>query len=384
MGSKEHTHQKRNKLYEISLEQDIRYRGPLTYRHFKILGWLCIACSQVVFLLTLAGKAAPEVSQKTAELQSVLSFFAPLSVSFLLFANFSTILTNRNGYKKQLMINGIVSGAIILVYLFVYYRYILGVLGTFAGGRQQGEQLLMESLSSDSSGGILSLNLFLDLFLCTAFMFFLNYEPVRFFSGKRKIWFRLFAVLPVLYEAVSIMLKYLSFEHIITIAPACYPLFPTKPPMMFLVFLVLAVFLKTRERRFLKHGKTKTEYQRFLKTKRNSWHVSVFAATVVLIAGILDLLILILFTGVQVEGNVSSSDTDVVMAAMQNALGLGIGNSAALIPMAPILLLFSYNKDHRNSLVDLLIPVGGVILIVLVYVEGIYHALMFLPGFLGL
>ena len=42
---------KRIKLHEVSLEEDIKYRGPLSYRHFRIFGWLCIALSQVVMLI---------------------------------------------------------------------------------------------------------------------------------------------------------------------------------------------------------------------------------------------------------------------------------------------------------------------------------------------
>lgn len=33
---------KRIKLHETTQENDIRYIGPLTAQHFKILGWVCI------------------------------------------------------------------------------------------------------------------------------------------------------------------------------------------------------------------------------------------------------------------------------------------------------------------------------------------------------
>ena len=42
---------KRVKLHEITPENDIRYRGPLSFFHFQILGWLCIVLSQVALIV---------------------------------------------------------------------------------------------------------------------------------------------------------------------------------------------------------------------------------------------------------------------------------------------------------------------------------------------
>ena len=41
---------KRVKLHEVTSENDIRYRGPLSFFHFQILGWLCIVLSQVALI----------------------------------------------------------------------------------------------------------------------------------------------------------------------------------------------------------------------------------------------------------------------------------------------------------------------------------------------
>ena len=45
------------------------------------------------------------------------------------------------------------------------------------------------------------------------------------------------------------------------------------------LFVVLAVFIKTRELRFRRRGGTHEEYQQFLLTNRNSLHFSAFAGT---------------------------------------------------------------------------------------------------------
>ena len=36
---------KRQQIHEFDLTKDIRYRGPLSYRSFKIFGWICCAHS---------------------------------------------------------------------------------------------------------------------------------------------------------------------------------------------------------------------------------------------------------------------------------------------------------------------------------------------------
>ena len=44
---------KRVKLHETTQENDIRYIGPLTAQHFKILGWVCIVIAQVAVIMRL-------------------------------------------------------------------------------------------------------------------------------------------------------------------------------------------------------------------------------------------------------------------------------------------------------------------------------------------
>lgn len=42
------------KWHERTADQDIRYRRPLNYQHFQILGWLCVVASQLSLILNLA------------------------------------------------------------------------------------------------------------------------------------------------------------------------------------------------------------------------------------------------------------------------------------------------------------------------------------------
>ena len=44
---------RRVRIHEVTHENDIRYRGPLNFQHFQILGWLCIAISQIAVAVYL-------------------------------------------------------------------------------------------------------------------------------------------------------------------------------------------------------------------------------------------------------------------------------------------------------------------------------------------
>ena len=51
---------RKHKILARSAENDIRYRGPLSYRHFRIFAWICLALTQVVLLMELDLKLKPE------------------------------------------------------------------------------------------------------------------------------------------------------------------------------------------------------------------------------------------------------------------------------------------------------------------------------------
>ena len=57
---------------------------------------------------------------------------------------------------------------------------------------------------------------------------------------------------------------------------------------------------------------------------------------------------------------------------------IGFGASAPLIFMAPLVLLFSYTRTHKNRVFDAGIPFVGVVLIIFVYLESFYQGLKML------
>ncbi len=372
---------KRVRLHEQGAHNDIKYSGPLSFQSFQILGWSCIVVTVIMSLMKIAMKLNPADTQRFSTVSEIISYIAELSLPFLLMANFARILNNTDGYKKQLIRNGGAMAAIFLGFMIFFNRYVVGTVGLLLQDPKEANSLVMTSFYGVNTRGFFAFNIFVDLFLCTLVMYFMNARPTKIFTGKKIYIFRAFTLLPIAYEVVCILLKGRSAAGSILIPSWLFPLLTVKPPMTFLVFVLLAIHIKTRELRYCRHGKTHEEYQGFLKTNRNAWHFSVYAAIVLFIAGVIDL-ILALFL---LAGQAGSAEAlDEIMAsekALKNtiAMSIGFGKSSCLIFFAPIILLFNYTKIPKSKIVGMLIPVGGIVLIALIGIQGIYQLVSIAP-----
>ena len=280
---------RRVKLYERGTHDDIKYRGPLSYRAFQIIGWICLVITQAVVVITMASKANPDTANHYATMAEGLSYIAAMSLPFLLLASFATMLNHNTSYHMQLLKNlGLMLALAVLFYVGIYH-YVAGSLSVMDPEPGHAERFIENMVYSRGGTGFIAFNVFVDLFLCTLFLFFLCYRPKKLFQGKSVILLRLCAALPVAYELACIGWKWYSAKGIAHIPVQLFPFLTVKPPMTFLVFIVLAIYIKLRERHFLKHGKTYEEYQAFLMTNRNSLHFAVFTAVLLLVAGLLDL-----------------------------------------------------------------------------------------------
>lgn len=287
---------KRLKIHEMTAVNDIRYLGPLNYQHFQMLGWMCIVATAAVILITVGSKMDSSLETQLGSLKDVLKWIGSLSLPFLLIANFARILNNSEGYRKQLIKNGAAMAGITLGSILLLYRYVVGTMVELGLNQEQAIAFLLNAaqITSRTRVGFISFNIFVDLFLCTLVMFFLNYQPKYIFKGPAaRIVFRLFTVFPIAYELISLILKIRCARGEISLPLWSFPLLTVKPPMTFVLFIALAVYVKTRERRFRRHGKTHDEYQKFLKTKRNSRNFSVFLAVMLVIVSIADMLVLV-------------------------------------------------------------------------------------------
>ena len=410
---------KRLKIHEVTAENDIRYQGPLNYQHFQMLGWLCIVATAAVLLITVGAKMDASVETSLGGVKDVLNWVGTLSLPFLLIANFARILNNSEGYRKQLIKNGAAMAGIALGAILLLYRYVVGTMVELGLTQEQAIDLFLNAaqITSKARVGFISFNIFVDLFLCTLVMFFLNYRPKYIFKAPAaRIVFRLFTVFPIAYELISLILKIRCARGEITLPLWSFPLLTVKPPMTFVLFIALAVYVKTREWRFRRHGKTHEEYQAFLKTRRNSRNFSVFLAVMLAVVSIFDLLIFLGMSVFETANNIVKdqeaaaleqaaetagteqaqlSDEELIATLAENSptaeeIGqekivayteksvrimdaVGFGGSVYLIFLAPLVLLFSYIRIPKNKQFSMLIPMIAAGLILVMYLEGFYR-----------
>ena len=236
----------RKNIHLVDEEHDIKFRGPISYRHLRIFGWLFLAIAQIGILLSFAnGLKVANVNGFVIDLiKSIGSLMTPL----FLVAAFSQVLVAKDGYKRLLFTY--ISGAvgIYALFLVVYLHFGVGLMHAFANDWKQAFDTCDAFLSVLGSSGAISFNIFIDLILCTLVTFLLNYHPTKYFKGKKIYLLRALVALPILYEVGSIVLKILGSSDIITISPFLIPLLTTKPPVALLIFIVLALFMKNRER----------------------------------------------------------------------------------------------------------------------------------------
>jgi len=367
---------KRKYIHLVNEENDIKFRGPLSYRHLRILGWLFLAISSIAVVLGIAGSIG--ISNPNQTLIDVLKTAKDLMMPLFLFAAFAQVLVAKDGYRRLLIVY--IGGAVgmFLAFVLLYEHFFVGIMSA-ASDHQSAHEIGQTLISFLNTSGGLSFNIFVDLALCTLVTFFINYRPTKFFQGNKICIFRAFVALPILYELASILIKVLVASQTIVISPFIIPLLTTKPPMAFFIFLAAALFVKNRERFYIKKGKTHEDYKAFLDTNVNSLHFSLFLVTAVIIAVILDI---VAFVGILVAEmsryNVNDPAFGEYLAYWaQVVYSWGFGQCLIMILLIPILILFDYKKTYKNKMVDTVIPLAGILLMVLIYVEGLFEVAKF-------
>ena len=376
---------KKISIYDVTPENDIRFKGIFSYRHFRIAGWVCMAMTVASIILGLGMKLSPRIATKYSTLHSVFSFFAELGVFLFLFANFAVIIDKKSSYKKLFITYGALSLGFVLLFADVYYRFLGGVVGSLS-------EVTGESISTAEllDGGFKAFNVFLDMLLCTAVIFFIDYRPKKYFVGKKLYIFRAFAAIPILYELACILLKYFNTVEGVRLHPMVSPFLTTKPVLCFLLFVRMAFYIKGTETKFLKQGKTLEDYDAFMKTNTNSFRFAKKFALMAFIYGLIDLavVLIMLFLRLANAGVLqavlnaapeSAEAGQLIDYIIEEAKSIGFGGAALMIVIAPFILFFSYTKNYKKSKVDTMIPVGAIAVIVLVGIEVFRKILILMP-----
>ena len=160
---------------------------------------------------------------------------------------------------------------------------------------------------------------------------------------------------------------------------------------MFFVFLAVVIYMKTREGRFCKAGRTHEEYVAYLNTNRSRFDFAKFTAIMCLIAGLIDGGIALFAIISDFNSNAALLETmtpeakDIFLTNIfYKYLNAGFGGAADLVTFAPVMLLFDYTRTYENTTVEMAIPLGAIVVLVFIYLEaflfGIGAAATFVKG----
>ena len=343
--------------------EDMKYRGPLSYRYLRGFSWLFIILSQLAFLASLSAQLI-DWSPISSVGENVLSSIGGMATPLFIIASFASALSGYKGYRNLIVAYG---GAFVAIgggLCFAYARYIGGLLSAAGVGPETLKDL------GEVLGERLGLNVFADLLALSSFHMFLNYTPTKYFQGHKIIVFRLCAMIPVLYAVASYTIK-VNINLGTFIAPFyVYPFLCTKSPFVFLIFVCISLWIKNREKIFLKLGATREDYQKFLKTKRNSFSFSIILSLLIVVFAFIELIVGVILYFIYVIGK----DLEIEMFYyLINSYGLG--QSITMIFTIPFILLYSYTRAHKNNIIDIVLPVMGIGGVVILYVEYFYQML---------
>ena len=372
------------------IDKDSKYRGPLSYRHFRIIAWIALAITGIFTILGLVSTIAVKLQISTPEdaamienVADIFSFASSLPLPLFLIANFAVILQGKNNYKKLLITYGGIFIAIYIGFLIVYYHYIVMLVMKFFGvgflDAREYSVLILTMLGSESG---LVVNVFVDLFMCVLIMYFINYNPKKFFQGKLIILFRLLAIIPILFEFLSAMLMgFLSMSGKIegfyfAVPPEILPMIGKKPVGMIIAFVIMCIYIKMREKKYLKKGGTVEGYELYERTNRNSFKFSRVMALTFFIVAIVDIIVFIVgLVSIYVANDLAEEYLELAMNVLSS---FTLGKSACLILVIPFILLFDYTKQHKNPGLDKFVPIGGIVFLIFAIFETAFLAIFFM------
>ena len=366
----------RVKLKYRTKENDIKYQGPLSYRYLRILAWLSMAIAQLGIVFSLASFLDIQGKSSFDAANAIVNFFAALPLALFMLANFGIILRNRHNFKYLFIFYGGVMLGLYAVANIVVLHYVYGSLHAINPETSFQSVALQTGTflaSSGTSGYIF--NLFVDLFLCVLTVFFFFYNPrSKAFQGRRVIIFRLFVLIPIAYEAVSIYVKNAAMLGKIEVPSYFFFLLTSKPPLTFAAFFIVTLILKIRERKFLREFDHDVELlEEHNNTNAHSFRTSITISIVFTVVAGIDILVLL---GYLVATTIKLGlDDYAIFTAYDMASNIGFGSSASLALISPLVLLYSYTRTHKNKKLDSFLPFLGIAFMLFTIIEGCYLVL---------
>lgn len=328
---------------------DIKYKAPFSGKLLQVAAYLLLILSHFhmmsIFVQIVQYEDTPGWFSAMLQFSDIMK---SMTLPLLLLAAFNTIM-NKSRDIRLFVIQYLVCSLILFtIYILAFYRYLVGFFSLLFDLSQAETAAGIFDFLISSVPKVMNYNIFVDLANCALFFFFIYYTPKNK-SKKFLIFFRSLCAIPVLIVVGCCIFNYTIEFYEVVYPPAILFILPCRSPSMHLIFFLLALFIKYRYAIVTRlRGE---EYCRLYKgSNRDNLVFSLFCAATIIVVSLFDYLC-------------SFSPTMVAM---------GFGDLYTVALIAPITLLFAYNKPIKATPLDILIPLISIGVIAFIYVEGAY------------
>ena len=297
--------------------------------------------------------------------QLLFSVLSSLSLPLFVIASFGLVMSGSRPYKNILLLYGVAFISVGIGVNIFYYRYVNGLF-QHLGFPDYAVEFVNNFLNER-----VEVNVFADLFMFALLHYFINYQPTKYFQGRNIKVFRLGSIIPIAYVLTSYILKIVVGVGKINMSFFLYPFLTTKSPLVFALFVAASLWIKNREKIFTTLGFTKSEYNDFIQTRRSSLSFSAHLSILIVVFFLVELFGAFIFAIIYMI--IKGTDFD-NFGTILNAFGFG--QVGSLLLAIPIIFLYSYTRTEKNNTIDIFVPIGGISLIVLIYIESIYQVIL--------
>ena len=329
---------------------DIRYKAPFSGKLLQVMAYVILVFSHFYLMFVFAQEviAAENVPGWAFAMLRFSDIIKSAALPLLLLAAFNTIM-NRSRNIRLFAIRYVACSLVLfLLYILIFYRYLVGTISIFFDFPAEEAAAALFDFLITSVPKFMNYNVFVDLANCSLFFFFISYTPKKQ-NKKLLIFLRSLSVLPMLVVVGCCVFNYTVAFWEIAYPPEILFILPCRSPSMHLIFFALALFIKYRYAMVAKR-KGEEYCALYRGSNRDNLAFSLFCALTIIAVSLIDFLF----------------SFSPMMCAM------GFGDSYAVAIVAPLVLLFSYNKPIKSSSLDILIPLISIGIIAFIYIEGVF------------
>lgn len=329
---------------------DVRYKAPFSGKLLQVMAYAILIFSHFYLMFVFAQEVivAENVPGWAFAMLQFSDVIKGAALPLILLAAFNTIMNRSRDVRLFAIRYVICSLVLFLLYILIFYRYLVGTVSLFFDLPAKEVAAEVFDFLIASVPKFMNYNVFVDLANCSLFFFFISYTPKRQ-NKKLLVFIRSLSVLPILAVVGCCVFNYTVAFWEIAYPPEILFILPCRSPSMHLIFFALALFIKYRYA-LVARFKGEEYCDLYKGSNKDNLTFSVFCALTIIAVSLIDFLF----------------SFSPIMCAM------GFGDSYAVAIVAPLTLLFSYNKPIRSSSLDILIPLLSIGIIAFIYIEGVF------------